>query len=101
MRNQTSKHLIRRAIVLALILLFALSVLNAPAVAKPAATYTVDWWTIDSGCATALTGGVYELSGTVGQADAGALSGGTYTLGGGFWGGAADLLRLFLPLILR
>ena len=32
-------------------------------------------------------GGVYSLSGIIGQPDAGAMSGGQYTLEGGFWGG--------------
>ncbi len=47
--------------------------------------YSIDWQTIDGG-GGASTGGVYAVSGTIGQPDAGTLSGGTYTLQGGFWG---------------
>jgi hypothetical protein len=51
----------------------------------PAQTYSIDWFTIDGGGGTS-TGGVYSISGTVGQPDAGHLSGGNFTLDGGFWG---------------
>jgi len=47
--------------------------------------YAIDWHTIDGGGDTS-TGGVYSVSGTIGQPDAGAMSGGSYTLHGGFWG---------------
>jgi hypothetical protein len=46
--------------------------------------YTLDWFSVDGGGGTSM-GGVYTLSGTVGQHDAGALSGGDYSLTGGFW----------------
>lgn len=47
--------------------------------------YSLDWSTIDGGGGTS-TGGVYAVSGTIGQPDAGAMIGGNYTLQGGFWG---------------
>jgi hypothetical protein len=47
--------------------------------------YTIDWYTIDGGGGTS-TGGVYSVSGTIGQPDAGTMSGGSYVLQGGFWG---------------
>jgi hypothetical protein len=47
--------------------------------------YAIDWSTIDGGGGTS-TGGVYSVSGTIGQPDAGTMSGGNYTLSGGFWG---------------
>lgn len=47
--------------------------------------YSIDWSTIDGGGGTS-TGGVYSVSGTIGQPDAGTMSGGNYTLQGGFWG---------------
>ena len=50
-----------------------------------AQTYTVDWFALAGGGGTS-TGGVYTVSGTIGQPDAGHLSGGSYTLDGGFWG---------------
>lgn len=46
--------------------------------------YSIDWSTIDGG-GGASTGGVYSVSGTIGQPDAGAMSGGQYLLSGGFW----------------
>jgi len=47
-------------------------------------------WTIDSGGVTRSTSGSYELSGTIGQPDAGGtMAGGDWTLTGGFWFGLA------------
>ncbi len=49
------------------------------------AQYSVTWSTIDGGGGTS-TGGVYSVSGTIGQPDAGRMSGGNFTVEGGFWG---------------
>jgi len=47
--------------------------------------YSLDWFTIDGGGGTS-TGGVYSVSGTIGQPDVGPpLSGGSYSVVGGFW----------------
>jgi hypothetical protein len=46
--------------------------------------YSIDWFTIDGGGGTS-TGGVYSVSGTIGQPDAGSMSGGSFTLVGGYW----------------
>jgi hypothetical protein len=48
--------------------------------------YAIDWFTIDGGGGTS-TGGVYSVSGTIGQPDASVqpLAGGNYSLIGGFW----------------
>src|SRR2546421_6304208 len=53
--------------------------------ALQAQNYSIDWFTIDGGGGTS-TGGVFSVSGTIGQPDAGHMSGGNYTLDGGFWG---------------
>ena len=46
---------------------------------------SVDWFTIDGGGGTS-TGGVYSVSGTIGQPDAGGPhTNGVYSLTGGFW----------------
>jgi len=45
----------------------------------------IDRYTIDGGGETLSVGASFELSGTIGQVDAGVLSGGDYTLAGGFW----------------
>jgi hypothetical protein len=47
--------------------------------------FAIDWFTIDDGGGTS-TGGVYALSGTIGQPDAGLMTNGPYSLTGGFWG---------------
>lgn len=62
-------------------LTIAASLLAAAALAQ---SYSIDWHTIDGGGGTS-TGGVYSVSGTIGQPDAGTMSGGTYSLDGGFW----------------
>ena len=47
--------------------------------------YTNKWSTIDGG-GGASTGGVYTITGTASQPDAGVMRGGEYTVNGGFWG---------------
>lgn len=49
------------------------------------ADYSLPRWTIDGGGDMFCTGGSFELSGTIGQPDAGYLSGGSFQLTGGFW----------------
>src|SRR6266850_395886 len=45
----------------------------------------IDWFTIDGGGGSS-SGGVYSVSGTIGQPDASsAMTGGGYSLTGGFW----------------
>ena len=62
-----------------------LAVLAAGLVAALAQTYKIDWYTIDGGGGMS-TGGVYSVTGTIGQPDAGpTMSGGNFTLVGGFW----------------
>ena len=63
-----------------------------------AQNYSVDWFTIDGGGGVS-TGGVYSISGTIGQADAGGMSGGNYTLQGGFWGIAVAVQTEGAPLL--
>jgi len=61
-------------------------------------SYAIGWSTIDGGGGTS-TGGVYAVSGTVGQPDAGTMSGGNYTLSGGFWGLIAVVQTPGAPLL--
>jgi len=65
------------------VLLGAALLLTVPAVAQQ---YSIDWHTVDAGGGTS-TGGVYSVSGTIGQPDASqqTMTGGQYTLTGGFW----------------
>ena len=61
---------------------FLLSALGFSALAQ----YAINWHTIDGGGGTS-TGGVYSVSGTIGQPDAGqqTMTGGNYSVTGGFW----------------
>ena len=62
---------------------WCLGLLLAP-LAVSGQSYSLDWYKISGGGGTS-TGGVYSVSGTVGQPDAGTMSGGNYSLTGGFW----------------
>jgi hypothetical protein len=54
------------------------------------AQYDLSWYTVDGGGDMWTTGGTFELSGTIGQPDAGVvMTGGTFELTGGFWALAA------------
>jgi hypothetical protein len=65
-------------IILALALLFCAAQLRAQ-------TYSVDWFKVAGGGGTS-TGGVYTVTGTFGQQDAGGpMQGGGYSVEGGFW----------------
>jgi len=73
----------------------------------PSDTYSLDWWTVDSGGGSS-NGGNYTLSGTIGQHDASdPMTGGDYGLQGGFWGvkgvGAAapQNKKIYLPVIVK
>ncbi len=64
-----------------LVLLFALLI----PVISFAQQYSIDWYKVSGGGGTS-TGGTYQVSGTIGQPDAGvAMTGGSYSLTGGFW----------------
>src|ERR1035437_9692772 len=60
------------------------AMLLATSVAR-AQTYSINWYKVAGGGGIS-TGGVYAVSGTVGQPDAGGpMTGGNYSLTGGFW----------------
>lgn len=65
---------------LTILALFSVSILSASAVAQ----FEITRFTIDGGGGTS-SGLDFDLSGTVGQADAGTMSDGTFTVNGGFW----------------
>lgn len=80
---------------------FFLMALSAVALLGPArlcAQYSIGWSTVDGGGGTS-TGGVFTVTGTIGQPDAGLLSGGDYTLQGGFWGIIAALQTPGAPFL--
>ena len=67
---------------IALAFCFLLSAFSFQALAQ---SYSIDWYKIAGGGGTS-TGGTYQVSGTIGQPDAGgAMTGGNYSLTGGFW----------------
>ena len=82
-----------KIIILTLIILTILSALPVSA-----QSYSIDWFTIDGGGGTS-TGGVYSVSGTIGQPDAGKMSGGNFTIDGGFWGIIAAVQTPGAPLL--
>ena len=63
-----------------------------------AQSYSIDWFTVDGGGGTS-TGGVYSVSGTIGQPDAGTMSGGNYSIQGGFWSVIAAIQTQGAPLL--
>lgn len=68
-------------------------------IAGLAQSYSIDWSTIDGGGGTS-TGGVYSVSGTIGQPDAGGpMTGGNYSLTGGFWSLLSVVQTLGSPLL--
>jgi hypothetical protein len=69
--------------------LLGLVVILLCAMSVAAGDFDINWWTVDGGGVMLSAGGEFELSGTIGQPDAGALmSGGDFTITGGFWSGA-------------
>jgi hypothetical protein len=58
---------------------------TAGATAAIAQDFEITRSTVDGGGVMRSTGGDFELSGTIGQPDAGAMSGGEFDLTGGFW----------------
>ena len=56
------------------------------ATAARAQSFSIDWFTIDGGGGGTSTGGVYSVTGTIGQPDAGVpMTSGQYSVTGGFW----------------
>ena len=63
----------------------ALMVLSLMALGASGGDFEMPRWTIDSGGTINSAGGDFELSGTIGQPDAGVMEGGGFALTGGFW----------------
>jgi hypothetical protein len=57
----------------------------APAWSQGPSGFDLTWNTVDGGGVMRSTGGGFELSGTIGQADSGRVGGGNIELTGGFW----------------
>jgi hypothetical protein len=64
-----------------------------------AQSYSIDWYKIGGGGGSS-TGGTYQVSGTIGQPDAGAVMiGGNYSLTGGFWSVITAVQTAGAPLL--
>jgi hypothetical protein len=55
-----------------------------------ASDFELTRWTVDDGGGMFTAGGEFELSGTIGQPDAGTMTGSVFELNGGFWFPVAD-----------
>ncbi len=68
-----------------LLVLLSLAVFTF-ATPAPAQSFSIDWHTIDGGGGGTSTGGVYSVSGTIGQPDAGGpMTNAQFAVTGGFW----------------
>ena len=66
--------------------IIAFGILLACAAGSAQGQFLIDWYKVSGGGGMNSTGGVYSVSGTVGQHDAGSpMKGGVYSLTGGFW----------------
>lgn len=80
------------------IILALLGLVLINATSALAQNYNIDWFTIDGGGGTSA-GGVYSISGTIGQPDAGVSGGGNYSLIGGFWGAVIPVQQPGAPTL--
>jgi hypothetical protein len=78
---------------------FQIMLLFSLALVARAQNYNLDWHKIAGGGGT-CSGGVYSVSGTIGQPDAGlTMAGGNYSLTGGFWSLIAAVQTPGAPLL--
>jgi hypothetical protein len=90
-QSKTSRHRVALLCLITLHLSFCLQAFGQ--------SYSIDWFTIDGGGGTS-TGGVYSVSGTIGQPDAGGpMTGGNFSLTGGFWSLLAVVQTPDAPLL--
>jgi hypothetical protein len=74
-----------QSIIFAVLVLLLSTLIFQPSTAL-AQQYSIDWFKIAGGGGGTSTGGTYQVSGTIGQHDAGGpMTGGNYSLTGGFW----------------
>ncbi len=63
-----------------------------------AQNYAINWYTVGGGGGTS-SGGIYSLSGTIGQPEAGVLTGTPFELVGGFWGVLSCVSSAVFPVL--
>ncbi len=92
---KTKNGLLLPLLVLGVLLILAVGVAYAQG------AFDLPWWTVDGGGGDSQ-GGIYTLSGAIGQPDAARSHGGGYTLSGGFWAGPGlQMYLLHLPVVLK
>ena len=63
----------------------SVALLCLPVVVQAQTNYSIGWFSVDAGGGTS-TGGLYSVSGTIGQPEAGGpIHGGNFSLVGGYW----------------
>ena len=94
-------HKPKRVILLALLTVLLLSlVLVAAAAAQTGSGFDLSWHVVGSG-GSRMTGGVYQLDGTVGQVAVGETITTARTILQGFWQDFVHAVRLFLPITMK
>jgi large exoprotein involved in heme utilization and adhesion len=94
-------HKPKRIILLALLTVLLLSlVLVAAAAAQTGSGFDLSWHVVGSGGGR-MTGGAYQLDGTLGQVAVAQASGSGDTLFHGFWQDFLHLIRSFLPMTMK
>ena len=78
-----------------LVILVAVLIRLAPLSAQ---NYAINWHTVGGGGGTS-SGGIYSLSGTIGQPEAGILTGAAFELVGGFWSVLSSVQSPILPVL--
>ena len=84
-RSRAKAEVARPTFTAMLLLLYSCFLLSAFGFRAWGQSYSIDWFEISGGGGTS-TGATYQVTGTIGQPEAGgAMSGGQYSLTGGFW----------------
>lgn len=78
--------------------LLVLGAALVPLASLVAQNYAINWYTVGSGGGTS-SGGIYVLTGTVGQPDAGVLTGAEFELVGGFWSVLSSVPSTVFPVL--
>jgi hypothetical protein len=94
---------IARRYLLAFLCLILLTLLTSPVQANPSTDlYELTWFTYDTGGGTVTSAdGVYTLSSTAGQYDAGSRVGAGYSVDGGFWYSGIQGGSIYIPVVVR
>lgn len=97
------KHKLQLLAVLALVLLLAMIFVQLGGSAPT--TFSLTWFTVEGGGGYS-GGGLYELSGSLGQTDAEQMNGGDFKLNGGYWHSSSPAVSVnestvYLPIMVN